>query len=150
MDACKNPNFCLAFHPSSDNQFSLLTNHSYYYQVQVAYCDFVIWSPNELVVLRISYQKSFIDTAITKATNFFKLGILPELIGRWFTKSKIKPSESEPTDCDKWCYCGLGEEGEMIACDDDDCPIVWFHLDCLKIDTVPDGNWFCPECINKH
>ena len=80
MDACKNPNFCLAFHPSSDNQFSLLTNHSYYYQVQlqmklcdVAYCDFVIWSPNELVVLRISYQKSFIDTAITKTIIFLSL-----------------------------------------------------------------------------
>ena len=96
IDACKNPNFCLAFHPSSDNQFSLLTNHNYYYQVQpqiklcdVAYCDFVIWSP------QLSYQKSFIDTAATK---FFKLGILPELRGRWIIRSKVRPSELEPTD----------------------------------------------------
>ena len=59
--------------------------------------------------------KSFIDTAITKATEFFKVGILPELKGRWFTESKVRPSKSEPTDCDKWCCCGLGEEGEIIA-----------------------------------
>ena len=31
----------------------------------------------------------------------------------------------------------------MIACDDENCSIVWFHLDCLKIDKIPDGDWFC-------
>ena len=45
---------------------------------------------------------SEIDTAITKATEFFKIGILPELIGRWFsyTESKVRPSKLEPTYCD--------------------------------------------------
>jgi hypothetical protein len=40
----------------------------------------------------------------------------------------------------------------MIACDNDDCPIEWFHYECVGLkDTqkVP-ISWLCPKCINKH
>ena len=105
--------------------------------------DFVIWSPCQLVVLRIDYDSNFTDTAITKASEFYKCCILPELICKWHSKSvSVVPASR----CDKWCYCGGCEEGEMIACDSDTCQIVWFHTECLKIDSIPDGKWYCPEC----
>lgn len=31
------------------------------------------------------------------------------------------------------CYCRGGEHGQMVGCDNDDCPYQWFHLDCLKL-----------------
>ena len=33
----------------------------------------------------------------------------------------------------------------MIFCDNDDCPIQWFHTSCLKMKRVPKGKWFCPH-----
>ena len=77
---------------SKDGSLKLDTRHAYYYQVQAEikmtgaeYCDFVVWSPDEFVTLRISEE--FISNVVDKVTNFFKLGILPELVGKWFTKA---------------------------------------------------------------
>ena len=73
---------------------------------EVNYCDFVIWSPCQLVVLRIDYDSNFTDTAITKAS---ECCILPELICKWHSKSvSVVPASR----CDKWCYCGGCEEGD--------------------------------------
>ncbi len=38
--------------------------------------------------------------------------------------------------------------GEMIACDNPNCPIEWFHLGCVGLSQAnrPSGEWFCPEC----
>ena len=51
------------------------------------YCDFVVWRPNEFKVLRISPDAEFIAQAINKVTNFFKLGALPKLVRKWYTKA---------------------------------------------------------------
>jgi len=32
-----------------------------------------------------------------------------------------------------YCYCHGPEEGTMIACDNTECPIEWFHVKCLKL-----------------
>ena len=51
------------------------------------YCDFVVWSPCEFVTLRINPDAEFISQVVDKVTKFFKLGVLPELVGKWFTKA---------------------------------------------------------------
>ena len=96
---------------------------------------------------------------VTKVDIFIKTCILPELLGKWYTKSKLtmqysimssNPSEAsaDTSGCDeqKFCYCGSPEQGTMIACEHEDCPIEWFHMDCLLITTVPKGKWYCPDC----
>ncbi|CAI8599334.1 unnamed protein product [Vicia faba] len=46
---------------------------------------------------------------------------------------------------DTFCLvCGLG--GDIILCDQ--CPSS-FHLGCLGLGRVPDGDWFCPTCCCK-
>ena len=37
----------------------------------------------------------------------------------------------------------------MIGCDNPQCDIQWYHYTCLGIDVVPEGDWYCPACINK-
>lgn len=143
----------------------LKLTHSYYYQIQmqmkfcnVSYGDFVVWREKELFVQRITLDDDFITDALSKAQTFIKIGVLPELIGKYLTKEPTscltEPSEEEDqSEADDqservWCYCKKGEEGDMIACDNDACPIQWFHLSCLKLTLadVPKGKWYCKEC----
>ena len=165
MEACQDRTFCL--NCTADGKFTLKTKHAYYYQVQlqmklceVQYCDFIVWRPSELIVLRVLLDEIFIDSAIDKATEFYKVGVLPELLGKWYSKPPASqldtalpstsyevPGTSTTTDDEeKWCYCQTGEHGTMIGCDNENCAISWYHIDCLGLKTIPTGKWYCPEC----
>ncbi|KAG9453614.1 hypothetical protein H6P81_006518 [Aristolochia fimbriata] len=47
---------------------------------------------------------------------------------------------------DKCTKCG--EEGELLICDGK-CGRA-FHIVCLGLQSVPEGDWFCPHCKDKH
>ena len=51
---------------------------------------------------------------------------------------------NEPT----YCICQDVSWGEMIGCDNNDCPIEWFHFGCMGLTAKPKGKWYCPKCIN--
>ena len=44
------------------------------------------WSPDELAVVRVLPDYSFMASALEKSKTFFKIGVLPELVGKWHTK----------------------------------------------------------------
>ncbi|XP_031415325.1 inhibitor of growth protein 5-like isoform X2 [Clupea harengus] len=44
---------------------------------------------------------------------------------------------NEPT----YCLCSQVSYGEMIGCDNLDCPIEWFHFACVGLATKPKGKW---------
>jgi len=48
----------------------------------------------------------------------------------------------EPT----YCLCEQVSYGEMIGCDNDECPIEWFHFSCVGLHHKPKGKWYCPKC----
>lgn len=53
----------------------------------------------------------------------------------------------------RYCYCNEVSYGNMIACDNDDCPREWFHLACVHLEKAPTGRtkWFCSdECKDVH
>ena len=48
-----------------------------------------------------------------------------------------------------YCYCN-GPEGEMVGCDNPNCASKWFHIKCLKLESLPRTKyWYCPDC-RKH
>lgn len=49
---------------------------------------------------------------------------------------------NEPT----YCLCHQVSFGEMIGCDNIDCPIEWFHFQCVGLTSKPKGKWFCSRC----
>ncbi|CAH2233456.1 inhibitor of growth protein 5 [Pararge aegeria] len=49
---------------------------------------------------------------------------------------------NEPT----YCLCHQVSYGEMIGCDNLDCPIEWFHFACVDLKIKPKGKWYCPKC----
>ena len=85
--------FCLE---NVDGSLSLKRNHAYYYQIQlqmkiceVEYCDFVVWSKEIIFYERIPIDTDFVDNAIKEAEPFIKLAILPELVGKWFSRQTV-------------------------------------------------------------
>ena len=54
----------------------------------------------------------------------------------------------EPT----YCTCQQVSFGEMIACDNDACPIEWFHQSCVgfkSYEKLSTSLWYCPLCRGK-
>jgi len=48
-----------------------------------------------------------------------------------------------------YCHCNQVSFGDMIKCDNPNCPKEWFHYECVKI-TIPPEKWFCSKiCENK-
>ena len=121
----------------------------------------------------------FKDTSVwneckVASEQFFKICLLPELMGNWYTRSTVTTFNDTTVTTDSasgtssdsstnvtlegadsgftnqltYCYCHRPEEGTMIACDNHDCPIEWFHTSCLQLTKLPKGKakWYCPDC----
>ena len=160
---------------AADGSIHLDKSHAYYYQVQtqifickVEYCDFCVCTFPEagpsIHIERIYPDSELWQSCIERTTHFFKVCILPELLGKWYTRPYQFPSTStinlsqtatlpslselEPL----YCYCRQPEPKEgasssqMIACDNPLCSLEWFHTKCLKLKSIPKGKWYCPDC----
>ncbi|CBQ73649.1 conserved hypothetical protein [Sporisorium reilianum SRZ2] len=65
------------------------------------------------------------------------------------TSTTVGPDTSEmpfdPTE-PTYCYCDQISFDEMVACDNDDCTIEWFHYACVGLTRQPKDEWFCRFC----
>ena len=126
---------------------------------KMSYCDFVVWSSKTgIIEERIGVDEDFFSSLENDVQHFSIYGILPEIIGKWYTRAPVANSSgvvpvpkpvtdsrdsADDEDYDKlWCYCNQPSYGFMISC----CPIEWFHGDCLRIRRPPKGKWYCPSC----
>ncbi|MEN2497091.1 MAG: hypothetical protein MHMPM18_005161 [Marteilia pararefringens] len=66
-------------------------------------------------------------------------------IDTYDTDSSI--SQDRNDNDEKFCYCNNGSFGKMIACDNQDCKIEWFHFRCVNLKKTPSDKWFCPDCL---
>ena len=143
---------------NKEKGLQLLRSHLYYMQCQLQmyvtgclYCDFVVWHAASLHIERLTPDTALITEALTKAERIFTLCIMPEHIGKWFTRSREDIVEVEVFDTDepdegRWCYCKESREGDMVGCNNSNCAIKWFHLACLQMETAPKGKWMCSTC----
>lgn len=46
----------------------------------------------------------------------------------------------------RYCICNQVSYGDMVACDNEDCPYEWFHYPCVGITDPPKGKWYCAPC----
>ncbi|KAI8807462.1 hypothetical protein BJ742DRAFT_317247 [Cladochytrium replicatum] len=68
---------------------------------------------------------------------------------------KVSESNAYPTpyaqqqaeDESLYCFCRQVSFGQMIGCDNEGCPIEWFHLRCVGLTQPPKGHWYCPRCL---
>ena len=166
-------NFCMQ---KKNGEWTLKRDHTYFYQVQtqlnvcqMPYADFVVWTKNGMCFERIEREVQFLEIHAETIRHFFIYAILPEIVGKWYTRQPIADDDGivahvanlEPVienskgDADdedyekQWCYCAQPSFGQMILCDDKACPIQWFHCKCLRIRGKPKGKWYCPGCAKK-
>ncbi|KAH7343396.1 hypothetical protein B0J17DRAFT_642234 [Rhizoctonia solani] len=61
---------------------------------------------------------------------------------------EVEGGEPGATDDALYCFCNEKSYGEMIGCDNGNCTIQWFHMDCvgLKPPVPPDMKWYCSRC----
>ena len=174
--------------PNGEHQ--LKRDHAYYYQVSLSfiiinnntistfcmqvqaqlfctkanYCDFVVYTKTSLHTERIKFDECFWEVNIEKVKHFFDIGIMPELLGRWFSRPPERAVSMQPTSSSnslqsntnegpstsasiKYCYCQGDEYGDMVGCDNDECVYKWFHLECLRLKSPPKSKeWYCPDC----
>ena len=120
---------------------------------EMEYCDFVVWTENDMHIERVTPDEQFWEVSVNK---FFRIGILPELLAKWYTQPATVSSqprdeevmeEEEEEEEGRWCYCQVHRErSKLIGCDNRECAIKWFHMDCLKLEVAPKGKWYCPTC----
>jgi len=127
--------FCL------DESLNLKNSHPYYYQTQlhmfvsdVSYCDFVVWTRNEVIVQRILKNTEFLQENLPKAQHAFISTVLPEILTR-----RHDPSSLEQSVCK---ICERPDFGKMINCARCNCH---FHYSCAQIKRKS-ATWLCKEC----
>lgn len=92
-------------------------------------------------------RKSGRAQAATNSNNQQVTGSAVAAASREPNRDDTPPAE-ETIDPDEptYCLCDQISFGEMILCDNDLCPIEWFHFSCVSLLSKPKGKWFCPNC----
>ena len=105
--------------------WKLLRNHSYYHQVQVQlnvcnvkYGDFVVWAESGIAIERIMQDRDFYESGAAKV-EFFKIyGVLPEIIGKWYTRKHVVDEDGIvriPTVTEKDSSSSMEEDPENVC-----------------------------------
>ena len=110
------------------------------------------------------YLEMYLDTTICeeiviKSKNSFKAVILPELVGKFYSRplqdenpsAATTASNNSQQDCTKFIICTCQKEynensDNVIGCDNENCPFKWPHFECANIKRVPKGKWMCKHC----
>ncbi len=184
------PKFCLE---KEGEGIKLKHDHAYYYQVScfsvflykklyltyyykqvqchlfcsnMSYCDFVLWTNEDLHIERIYPDESFWLESVDCAKLFFDTSIIVELLGKFIHEQPSQPFmyQLKPRVVNrqvlirrvlrvrrstKTLYSSIAtaraqKEGDMVGCDNLSCSFQWFHLKCLKLKSFPQcKSWYC-------
>lgn len=156
-EAAEDKSFCLV--NNEKGQLQLNKDHQYYYQVQLqllltgaSYCDFMVWREDseangEIFLERLQPDMTFVEEGVAKAKLFFLQGVLPELVGKWYSRTHSQPLDGTTADRDGPCYCrNEAVPSSLFECKSGFCKIGLFHQTCLGLKNVPKRKWLCPDC----
>ena len=138
--------------------FQLKRTHNYFFQVQQQlftlperkYNDFVVCAFDSshcatIVKERIYPDPSHWKATLPKLTTFWRTCVLPEILGRWYTR-KCDISHELPQAGVGICFCRMPSDENTVTCGNPHCPFVEFHRSCLAISTPLPRVWYCPHC----
>ena len=89
--ATSDESFCMEY---VNGEYILKKDHAYYYQVQLQMfstqakaCYFFVYSKEASLCQAILFDEVFLAEKVPVAKNFFVYTILPELLGRWYSRT---------------------------------------------------------------
>lgn len=97
-----------------------------------------MWINKNLYIKRFFKDTLFFTIQHEKVEHFFKVGVLPELQGKWTTHNSSEISISNASVC---CYCQKKEEETVVLCGNTNCEIRKFHLKCLGLKCRLKNGW---------
>ena len=138
--------------------FMLKRKHNHYFQVQQQlftlperkFNDFVVCAIDShknahLVIERIYPDLEHSNTVLPKLEEFWRICILPEILGRWFTRRC--DMNTSVLDDNGICFCRGPNSGPKVSCSNLECPYGKFHIACFSLNEVPTlKSWYCPHC----
>ena len=148
-------NSCLV---KTDGVFKLKREHNYYHQIQQQlftlkerrHNDFVVYAVDHkgnahLVMDRILPNEQHWTKVLPKLEAFWRICVLPEVLGRWYTR-RCMVEVKGPGD-DSICFCRSLRDEDTVACSNEECPYGRFHTSCLSLGDVSiPKKWYCPHC----
>lgn len=93
------------------------------------------------ILAEIKLMESFLATKKTFDQNPLADDYVEKIKSRSYS-SQVQAPEEE----DHYCICRCHTNGQMVQCDNPDCPFEWFHVECVGISNKPSSNWLCPYC----
>lgn len=78
------------------NLYALEETHELFYRAQLQinltglkYCDFIIWSQQKAIAVRVNANLDFWNAAVEKASEFHEQVIMPELLAKFYTEKGL-------------------------------------------------------------
>ncbi|KAK4761155.1 hypothetical protein SAY87_006048 [Trapa incisa] len=88
-------------------------------------------------------KKMRLTTAAAAVTSATELASTAAAVNTAGMDLDLPVDPNEPT----YCFCNQVSFGEMVACDNPNCKIEWFHFGCVGLKERPKGRkWYCPDC----
>ncbi|TAQ88989.1 hypothetical protein B7494_g2655 [Chlorociboria aeruginascens] len=75
--------------------------------------------------------------------------LTPHASGRDEDEDMVDIEDEEVPDNRKYCICQSVSHGDMVACDNEQCRLEWFHWTCVGLTREPVGTWICPVCTKN-
>ena len=93
-----------------------------------------------------SLSKSSSSKSLSKSSSSKSLSKSSTARARKQPKPSLISNDASSSDSDQvYCIC---RTDVMIACDNSECAIEWYHFTCLGLNETPEGKWYCPYCEN--
>ncbi|KAF7278868.1 inhibitor of growth family, member 3 [Rhynchophorus ferrugineus] len=99
-------------------------------------------------------QKKYSSTLSSSSSSVQQVISTPQPVVVPEVSTEVDNANAEVTDGEwtydpnepRYCLCNQVSYGDMVACDNEDCPSEWFHYPCVGITAPPKGKWYCPQC----
>lgn len=124
-------------------------------QINQAYLKILDVDKRKLLLLS-TLQSKLEDSSelIRESSSEFKEGIAKDSLAQKLRKitdlldNSIEP-ESMEEDEKPYCTCHKPMKGDMVVCDNPECPIEWYHCSCVGLKGAPRKKWLCQLCTKE-
>jgi hypothetical protein len=104
------------------------------------------WEREVDEVLEFKTETSFLE----ESSSMRRVDVFYEIFFIANTDTVVNADADHDTDEQdeekRYCLCQRVSYGEMLGCDNEECPYEWFHLNCVGLRRAPSDKWYCPIC----
>ncbi|EHY66719.1 hypothetical protein NEAUS04_0917 [Nematocida ausubeli] len=105
------------------------------------------------LIASLQIQLESAKSSIKSSSNEFKEGLIKSAVSMKLKKIlsmlDYKIEEDNKEEEILCCTCKRPSKGDMIVCDNAECPIEWYHCACVGVKGVPKKKWLCTLCTKE-